>query len=382
LPLVLPLSGETASWEVLEDVVIMSRKQKATVRDVAALAGLSTATVSRAFDPAFAHLVSEESRQRVMAAAAQLNYTKNHVARSLKTRSTKTIAVIAPELANDFFMELTEAMERVFEQAGYTLLVASSSNSVKEEQKRLTLFAERLVDGIVVIPAGDVGEHLNQLGRQGMPLLLVDRLVEGCDLDAVLSENEAGARSLTEALVGDGYREIAFIGGDCTVSTARERLAGYRCAMEDAGLTIREELVRLGGLGIADGYRLMGELLEEQKLPEALVAVNLLVHLGIQRRLLEEQRKGRSLPPIAIAAFDETVYSAFLPLLRYVAVQDVAGLGERAARWILKKIDEARAAPLAGSINAKEPEIVRLPVTVMPVNRGSFKTQEVLKEQP
>ncbi|HON14667.1 MAG TPA: LacI family DNA-binding transcriptional regulator, partial [Treponema sp.] len=115
----------------------MSRKQKATVRDVAALAGLSTATVSRAFDPAFAHLVSEESRQRVMAAAAQLNYTINHVARSLKTRSTKTIAVIAPELANDFFMELTEAMERVFEQAGYTLLVASSSNSVKEEQKRL-----------------------------------------------------------------------------------------------------------------------------------------------------------------------------------------------------------------------------------------------------
>jgi LacI family transcriptional regulator len=171
----------------------MSRKQKITILDVAALAGVSTATVSRAFDPVFAHKVSPKKRERVMAAAAELNYTINHVARSLKIKSTKTVAVIAPELANDFFMELIEAMDHIMDKAGYTLLVASSSNSVEEERKRLVLFEERIVDGIIVIPASSRGDHLQQLVLKGIPLLLVDRLVEGCSLDAVLSENEEGA---------------------------------------------------------------------------------------------------------------------------------------------------------------------------------------------
>lgn len=346
----------------------MSRKQKATVRDVAALAGLSTATVSRAFDPAFAHQVSVESRERVMAAAAQLNYSINHVARSLKTRSTKTVAVVAPELANDFFMELTEAMDQTLEKAGYTLLVASSSNSVEEEQKRLALFAERLVDGVIVIPAGSQGGHLEQLVKQGMPLLLVDRLVEGCNLDAVLSENEPGAAALTNALIRDGYKRIAFVGGDSSISSARERLAGYGRAMAEAGFPAEESLIRLGGMGVSDGYERMGELLESPHPPEALVAVNLLVHLGVERRLLDEVRRGKPSPSIAIAAFDKTSYSTFLPLCKYIAVQDVTGLGHQAAERILQKIEEAKKNSVSGTVRSIEPEIVRLPVKIIPAD--------------
>jgi LacI family transcriptional regulator len=344
----------------------MSRKQHATVRDVAALAGVSTATVSRCFDPAFSHLVTAETRQRVLSAAEQLQYTINHVARSLKTKSTKTVAVIAPELSNDFFMELTEAMDQILEQAGYTLLVASSSNSVAEEQKRLSLFAERLVDGIILIPSGARGDHLQQLSRQGMPLVLVDRLVEGCSLDAVLSENEAGSAALTRALIQDGYTRIAFVGGDISISTARERLAGYGRAMAEAGLSAEGDLIRLGGMGVSDGYNRMDELLQSRNPPEALVAVNLLVHLGMQRRLLEAIKKDHPLPAFAIAAFDETAYSAFLPFCKYIAAQDIAGLGRLAAERILFKIDESKRLPSAGTVHPMEPVIVRLPVKIMP----------------
>ncbi|WP_304226042.1 LacI family DNA-binding transcriptional regulator [Gracilinema caldarium] len=349
----------------------MSRTQRATVRDVATLAGVSTATVSRVFDPAYTHLVAQETRERVLAAAEQLNFSINHVARSLKTRATKTVALIAPELANDFFMELIESMDQVLEKAGYTLLVASSSNSVAEEQKRLTLFAERLVDGIVVIPAGARGEHLERMNRQGMPLLLVDRLVEGCALDAVLSANEDAAAALTRALLQDGYRRIAFVGGDISISTARERLAGYGRAMAAAGLPADGSLVRLGGMGVADGYMRMEEILNSSEPPDALVAVNLLVHLGMQKRLLEEYRKGESVPPFAIAAFDRTDYSAFLPRCVYIAAQDATGLGATAADRILTKIKttQSQITPEKSrglNVQELEPEIVRLPVKILP----------------
>ncbi|GAB1482434.1 LacI family DNA-binding transcriptional regulator [Treponema sp.] len=305
----------------------------ATVRDVAALAGVSTATVSRALDPGYTEKVASETRERVLAAAVKLNYKANHVARSLKTRSTRTIAILAPELSNDFFMELAEGMEKELDASGYMLLVASSANSQIEEKKRLKVLAERLVDGIVVIPAGPRGEHLQELADSGTPIVLVDRLVEGADLDAVLSGNEEGAFELTRELLSDGFRRITFMGGDLSISTAKERLAGFTRALSEAGIEAKEEMIRLGGMGIEDGYKRMDELLSSVNQSEALFAVNLLVHLGIQRRL-QDQRDAR----FAIAGFDETPYSPFLQSCRYTAAQDAAGLGAVAARLVLERI--------------------------------------------
>lgn len=356
----------------------MNRRRSATVRDVAALAGVSTATVSRALDPLFSDKVSEETRARVRSAAERLKYTVNHVARSLKTRTTRTVAILAPELANDFFMELAEGMERELESSGYTLLVASSANSTEEEKKRLELLTERLVDGIVVIPAGSRGDHLQHLSDRGTPVVLVDRLVEGARLDAVLSDNEGGAADLTRALLADGFRRIAFLGGDVTISTARERLSGFARALAEAGLSPDSGAVRLGGMGMEDGYRRMDEILSAEKPPEAILAVNLLVHLGLQRRLLEARDSGSPVPPFAIAAFDETPYSPFLPHCRCAAAQDAAGLGAAAARRILERIAQRRAAVRPGAVaeggapagGTGEGEIIRLPVSIVRHQRG------------
>lgn len=363
-----------------------------TVRDVAALAGVSTATVSRALGAEGGVLVVLETRERVLRAAKKLNYTANHVARSLKTRATRTVAIVAPELANDFFMELAEGMERELEAQGYTLLVASSSNSIQGERQRLETLAERLVDGVVVIPAGSRGDHLGLLAKRGIPVVLVDRLVEGAVLDAVLSDNEAGAAELTRSLLGEGYRRIAFVGGDVTISTARERLSGYARALAEQGLSPPREDLRLGGMGIDEGYQRMDEILGLPDPPPALVAVNLLVHLGMQRRLLEESgspgayasgahgsgaetrghREGGEGLRFAIAAFDETPYSPFLPFCRYTAAQDAAGLGRAAAAKILDKIKRSALRRSSRSGDAKlgaggaeDADILRLPVRII-----------------
>lgn len=310
------------------------------MRDVARAADVSTATVSRVLNEDAARgsgavaKVSGATRERVLAAALRLDYRLNHVARSLKTRSTRTVAILAPELANDFFMELAEGMERELGKAGYMLLLSSSSNSAEEEKRRLRVLSQRLVDGIIVVPASRRGEHIQAIADGGTPVVLVDRLVEGAALDSVLADNEGGAYAATRALLDDGFRRIAFLGGNPALSTAQERLSGFERAIADAGLTGRD--VRPGGMGIADGYSLMDELMAEAEPPEALFAVNLLVHLGMERRLLEEGRA--ALGRFAMASFDETPYSPFMSACRYSVAQPAADMGAAAARLLLERI--------------------------------------------
>jgi LacI family transcriptional regulator len=353
----------------------------ATIRDVAAAAGVSTATVSRVLAPEGASGVSEKTRTRVNTAVEKLKYRANHAARSLKTRLTRTVAVVAPELGNSFFMDLAEGMERELDAHGYTLLVASSANSVEEEKKRIAMLGDRMVDGIMVIPAGSRGDHLGLQDRHGVPVVLIDRLVEGADLDAVLSNNEEGAFELTRRLLSDGFCRIAFMGGDVAISAARERFSGFTRAMREAGISPEPDCLCLGGMGIEDGYRRMETLLASPRPPEALVAVNLLVHLGIQRRLLEGgpgNRGGRTpgkiaaggtagsgIPPVVIAAFDQTVYTPFLPACRYTAAQDAAGMGKQAALQLLERIDQRRKAAKAALPETPEKRVIRFPVAII-----------------
>ena len=347
-----------------------------TIRDVAAAAGVSTATVSRALAPDKAERVAEPTRRRIHSAVEALGYRTNHAARSLKTRSTRTVAIVAPELANDFFMDLAEGMEGELDAHGYTLLIACSANSGEEEKKRFSVLTDRMVDGMVVIPAGAQGEHLKVMAVRGVPVVLVDRLVEGVNLDAVRSDNEAGAFELTRALLADGYRRIAFVGGDITISTARERLAGFGRALAEGGIRPEPDWIRLGGMGVEDGYRRMGAILNFRRRPEALVAVNLLVHLGMERRLLEDRRSGER-NAMVIAGFDETAYTPFLPACRYTAVQDAAGMGKQAVRRLLELI--ALKKNKGGAEPAKETErgrIIRLPVRIVRHQGAFFETPQ------
>jgi LacI family transcriptional regulator len=352
------------------------KDRSVTIRDVAAAAGVSTATVSRTLDPEVSGGVSEKTRLRVVAAVTNIGYRINLAARSLKTRSTRTVAIIAPELANNFFMDLAEGIERELNARGYTLLVASSENSVEEEKKRIALLTDRMVDGMLVIPAGSQGDHLSPSHTGGIPVVLIDRLVEGAKIDAVISDNVAGARALTQKLLEDGFSRIAFVGGDKTISSASERICGFKAAMEEAGIHLNKNLLRLKGMGIEDGFAHMDAILKSDKPPEAMIAVNLMVHLGMERCILtrlSNKQKGRYMP--VIAAFDKSDYTPFLPACRYSATQDVTAIGKTAAHLILERIGQRRKRDdgahehefQKNSIHNEitEPQIIRFPVMIM-----------------
>jgi LacI family transcriptional regulator len=328
-----------------------------TIKDVADAAGVSTATVSRALaeNPS---PVAEKTRLRVIAAADKLSYRMNHTARSLKVRSTMTVAVVFPELANDFFMDVAEGIERELDAQGYTMLLSSSRNSVEEEKKRISMLADRMVDGMVIIPAGSRGEHLRATSER-VPMVLVDRIVEGPGFDAVVSDNEDGTRRLTQALLSDGFKRIAFVGGEITVSTARERLSGYARALAEAGIQPEPSWICLGGMNVEDGYQRMKTLMEEANPPEAMVAVNLLIHLGMERRLLDMDGPK---PPVVIAGFDESRYTPFLPASRYTAFQDAVAMGRRAGQRIIENIRGKKTGRYEREHSGER--IIRLPVTI------------------
>ncbi|MCL1928208.1 MAG: LacI family transcriptional regulator [Treponema sp.] len=336
-----------------------------TIKDVAYKAGVSTATVSRVLsgystDPigGVFRPVAEKTRLRVIDAANNLGYRLNYTARGLKTQSTMTVAVVLPELSNDFFMDVAEGIEQELNICGYTMLIASSLNSVEEEKKRVLMLADRMVDGMIITPSGTLGDHIQALADRGMPMVMVDRIVEGTSLDAVTSDNEGGTFQLTKALLSDGFTRIAFVGGEITYSTARERLSGFSRALAEAGIKFDPSLLCLGGMEMHDGYEHMKNLLQKPNPPEAMVAVNLLVHLGIERCLLDMKAKY----PV-IAGFDEAWFSPFLPACRYTAAQDAVGMGRRAGQRIIEKIRKKRAGNGTGTENSEE-RIIRLPVKI------------------
>jgi LacI family transcriptional regulator len=305
-----------------------------TMRDVALASGVSTATVSRVLNEDAR--VKERTRIHVRAAMDKLGYKPNQVARSLKTRATRTVGVVAPELASVFFMQLSESMEDELAAHGYSLIVCSSREDPEQEKKRLQLLAARLVDAVVIIPTSDRGEHFN-IGRgKEIPLVFIDRIAQGVQADAVVSDNEGGAKSATEALIADGFRRIGFLGGDLRVSIARERYEGYRKAMEGASLTLEPDFVRFGSLHIESGYRQMAEMLARPDAPDAYFIVNADTHIGATNYLLTEGRALRD--KIVFASFDEMEYSPLLRFCRYSVRQPVEEMGRAAARIVLDRL--------------------------------------------
>ncbi len=328
-------------------------RHTATVRDIAREAGVSTATVSRALngDPR----VHGTTAAAVREAADRLGYSVNRAARSLKTRATRMIGVIAPDLATDFFMILADRLERELAAKGYGMLIASSRESAAEEERLLGLFPERLVDGIVAIPSTGESGHFRRAVVRGTPLVLADRAPGDSGADAVLVDNEGGAREAVRALAGLGHRRIGFVGGDLRLTTARERFEGYRSALAGLGIPPEPEFERFGPMHIDSGYRMMDELLALPGAPEAWFVVNADTHVGATNRLYAEPpgRRNRA----ALAAFDEMPWSPLLRFCRFAVEQPVGEMGRTAATFVLERIEGK------GGVR---PRTARLPTRIIP----------------
>lgn len=304
-------------------------------------------------------VVESATRTRVQEAIDRLGYRPNELARGLKGSHTRTIGLVIADISNPFFADLCKEVEEVARGRGYSVILCASSEDTDSERQYIELLLQRRVDGLLLVPAPGTGNYLRREREAGLPVVALDRPVEGVETDVVLAQSRRGAYLATEHLVSHGHRNVAFIGDDERIYTARQRLLGYKEAMVESGL---EPLYRLGAGDIESADRAVHELLAEKSPPTAIFAGNSLITAGVLRALRPQSRQDTSgkKGKIAVVGFDDTeLLSALRPELTKVC-QPTRELGRRAAELLFERID-------AGE--NPDPERVELP-TQLVINRS------------
>lgn len=305
-----------------------------TIKDVARHAGVSPATVSRVLndDPR----ITATTRLRVLHWVDRLDYKVNTIARSLKLSRTYTVGLVTPEIANDFFMRVAQAVEVRLRVDGYNLMICNSNECPDEERQRVELLLEKCVDGLILIPAGSTGHHLGFVAKAAVPVVLADRLLRGFPTDAVLVDNADGTRKAIDFLVDIGRRRFGFIGGNIEITTAEERYLGFRQAVESRGIEVERNHIKFGNFHIESGYTLMGELLDDNSPPDTIFISNYYMHVGATQYLVQNRQR---LPEsLFIASFDDMELSRVVGYAGLTIAQPVTEIGNHAAELLLTRL--------------------------------------------
>jgi DNA-binding LacI/PurR family transcriptional regulator len=304
-----------------------------TIHDVAARAGVSTATVSR-------YLRGEKVRaaDAVRAAVAELGYSPNAVAQSLKSGRTATIGVVVPDVTNPFFAAVAKGLEQVCRAQSFRMLLANSDEDAEREQEILADLVHR-VDGMILAPATEQDRAPLHLRETGVPVVFLDRELAGGELfDAVLVDNAGGARAAAEHLIGLGHTRIAFINGPVDTTPARGRREGFLAALDEAGLKPAHEHDLDGGFREDTAHQLALRLLALPHPPTAIFTGNNLMTVGVLKAL--QEMRVRVPADISVVGFDDlTLGSLLRPPLTCVHRPDVEQ-GALAMRLLLNRIRE------------------------------------------
>jgi LacI family transcriptional regulator len=318
------------------------------MRDVAALAKVSTKTVSRVINGLPG--AGPEVVDRVRAAARTLGYRPNLTASSLRRsdRRSATIGVLFEDLSNPFDSALLRAVEDRARHNGVLVLAGSSEDDRALQGELLVSLSARRVDGVVVMAAGGHQDALQQERERGTPMVLVDRPPTFGGTDCVTTTNRDSSREAVLQLASLGHRDIAFLGDRRTLWTSQERYTGYLEGLAQAGLTLREELVRTDLHGADLAETAARALLDLGQPPTALFTAQNLVTVGAMRVLRARGLQHR----VALIGFDDFPLADMLEPGITVVRQDVPGLGRKAADLIFARIDGDTSPPVHAVVPA------------------------------
>ncbi len=278
----------------------------ATIRDVARLAGVSTATVSRAL--ATPERVSEATREQVMRVVADSGYAPNLLARSLRRHQAGAILVIVRDISNPFYPEIFRGVEGAARSLGFNVLIGNTDDEPARERDYLGLVRTRRADGLIVV-TGRLPDSWGEMPERPIPTVIACEPIAGLDLPIVQIDNEAAAARMVRHLIDLGHRRIAHITGPLDQIIARERLDGWRRAMSEAGLPAGEELVARGDFRLASGVLAARTLLGRRRgRPTAIFAANDESAIGAVQAIHEA---GLSVPgDLSVAGFDDILFAA------------------------------------------------------------------------
>lgn len=314
--------------------------KRPTQADVARLAGVSTATVSYVVNAQSGGRIpiSPDTRERVLAAIAELEYQPDARARSLRSGGTKTIGLLIPDMRNPFYWEIVDAVEKEVRAAGYEMLLANTSMDPRREIEALNALSGRRIDALILLISflDQSREMLRSLAEQRYAVVTFDRVID--ELDRVETKYADATPKLMAHLFELGHRRIGFVHGVGSPDLATNRLTLFRECHRLQGLSLDEDLIIHCGESIEDGYQATSSLLSTNPRPTAIVTVNDLLAFGARRAMYEHNLHVPD--DVSLAGFDDVSMAAYLnPPLTTVRT-NARELGRIAAMLALTRLQQ------------------------------------------
>ena len=305
------------------------------IKDVAAAAGVSTATVSRVL--ANKPYVSKKVQQRVREVVQRLGYRPNRVARNLRARQSSIIALIVSDIQNPFFQMVSRAVEDTAYAQGFSVMLCNNDENPDKEKMYLNLMHDENVAGIIFSPTRQTADNFKSIKELNTPMVVIDRRVKNASVDNILIDNVESAYEMVSHLIEHGYRRIGAVFGIGS-TTGRERYEGYAAALKDHGLEPQSELAKYVHARESDGYATVARILKLSPPPDAIFTSNGLLAAGALRAILDSQRV---IPDeIAFASFDDTPWSRLVVPAITVIEQPTYEIGQLATELLLKRLKD------------------------------------------
>jgi LacI family transcriptional regulator len=310
-------------------------RKRISVRDVAAAASTSVATVSRVLNNT--GYFAAETRTRVMKAAEDLNYHPSLRAKGLRQKRSNTIGLLIPNLLNAYYTALADAISQLITTSGYQLLLSSTRDDPILEQATLRQMIGHDVDGLLWVPTVGDKKTVDVLLNQNIPCVSIIRRVDGDRLDTILFEDFAGSYAAVQYLLQLGHKRIGFIGGDISYNSNNNRWLGYRKAMEDAGVALDPTLVKIGTVRDAWGSIATGELLGMPDPPTATFAASNAIMPGVMKMLLQHEVEVPK--EMSLICFDDLDWFTFSnPSISAISISHKR-IAEAAVELLLQRIE-------------------------------------------
>ena len=306
-----------------------------SVRDVAERAGVSLGTVSNVLNSP--EKVAPATTERVLAAIDALGFVRNDAARQLRAGTSRSIGLIVLDVGNPFFTDIARGAEERAQRAGLSVLLANADQDEQREASHLDLFAEQRVRGVLISPVGDVVPRLERLRGRGIPSVLVDRLAPAGGFSSVSVDDVAGGRLAAQHLVDGGRRRLLYVGGPPSLRQVRDRVRGAR-EVVDATPGASLDVLEVDSLTMLDGVTAGRRILEAGGLPDAVVAANDLVALGVLQGI--GILGGVRVPDdVAIVGYDDIAFAAAAAVPITSVRQPRERMGAEALDLLLDEID-------------------------------------------
>lgn len=309
-----------------------------TIRDVAAAAGVSPATVSRVLNGT--SYASDSAKQRVLSAIGELGYSPSVLASSLSKKRSPIIGVIIPDICNSFFSQIILAASKAAEEQDYRLILCNTNDQLRQEANALNDMMSYRASGIIITPMSEAAENNGRLLRDvqasGIPIVFVDREMKNVACDGVFIDNTRSSCEATRLLIAQGHRKIAIIAGPQDTIPGRERMQGYLRAMREAGLVPRPQHIVIGDFRDQSSFQATLRLLSGEDRPTAIFSCNNLMTVGCLRAL---RSLGLSVPEdLALVGFDDVEMLDILGFPLTVVSRATSEMGAIAMRLLLERI--------------------------------------------